>query len=399
MRHILFVDDEAMVLEGLQRMLRSRRGEWEMSFVTSGEGALKLLEAKAFDVIVSDMRMPAMDGATLLTHVRDRFPNVVRIVLTGHTSLEASMRAVPVAHQFLAKPCEPGLLQAAVERACSLNASLDSELLRRAVGDMQELPALPRTYTVLTKALSDPDVSLHQIAEIVERDVAVSAKVLQLVNSPLFGCSRHVATIHTAVSYLGVNVLKDLVLSVESFRLFEDSTTAGGFSPEGLHVHSYLTARIAVRLPIQGHLKDTAYIAALLHDIGILVLMTKLPKHFARVVASVQAEERPMHVVEERLIGVTHAEIGAYLLGLWGLPYGIIESVAFHHAPACVPHQTFDALGAVHVANILAHEIEDSRLEGPHFTHANLDQHYLETLGVTDQLPAWRAIAANAAGM
>jgi HD-like signal output (HDOD) protein len=398
MKHILFVDDEPRILEALQRMLRPRRDEWEMSFAASGEAALNQLETGSFDVIVSDMRMPGMDGAELLTRVRDRFPGVVRILLTGYTSLEASIRAVPVAHQFLAKPCDPGVLQVAVERACSLKALLGSGLVRRTVSEIQELPALPRTYAALTQALADPDVSLNQVAHIVEQDVAVSAKVLQLVNSPLFGAARHVATVKTAVSYLGVNVLKNLVLSVETFRVFGEAEKVEGFSAEKLHEHAHRTARIAARLPTQGHLRDAAYVAALLHDVGILVLMAKLPKHFLRVMAGVREERRPMHVVEESLTGVTHAEIGAYLLGLWGLPFAIIESVAYHHAPMRVPHQGFDSLATVYVANLLAHEIEDSRAGESGLAHAELDSTYLEALGVAEQLPAWRQMAAEVAG-
>ena len=397
MRHILFVDDEPKLLEGLQRMLRSQRNKWEMSFATSGDAALKLLEAAPFDVIVTDMRMPEMDGAALLTQVRDRFPNVVRMVLTGHTSLEASLRAVPVAHQFLVKPCDPGVLQVAVERACSLRALLRSELICNTVGAMQDLPALPKTYGALTSALGNPDFSMEQVAQIVEQDVAISAKVLQLVNSPLFGVSRHVATIRTAVSYLGINILKNVVLSVETFRAFEGGERVEGVSAQALHTHSYLAARIAASLPTEGHLKDAASVGALLHDVGILILMTRLPKHLARVMATVREQKRPMHRVEEELTGVTHAEIGAYLLGLWGLPYAVVESVAYHHNPARVPHQSFDPLATVYVASILAHEIEAASGTGGFLAFDALDMDYLNALGVAGQLPAWREIAKQVA--
>lgn len=397
MRNILFVDDESRILEGLQRMLRPRRDEWAMSFANSGEAALAMLEAAPFDVIVSDMQMPKMDGATLLTHVRDRFPNVVRIVLTGHTSLEASIRAVPVAHQFLAKPCDASVLQVAVERACALKASLSSVTLSRTISQIQDLPAMPRTFAALTKALGEPEASIHQIAQIIERDVAVAAKVLQLVNSPLFGASRHITAVNTAVSYLGVNILKNLVLSIETFNLFGNVAAAGGYPVAQLHQHAHLSARIAARLPTQGHFQDAACVAALLHDIGTLVLMAKLPAQLSQALARAREEKCPVYVAEERLLGVTHAEIGAYLLGLWGLPYVIVESIAYHHAPARVPHRGFDSLAAVYVADTLAHEIEDVIPGWPQYERASPDLAYLEAIGVADQLPAWRAMAAEVA--
>jgi CheY-like chemotaxis protein len=119
---ILFVDDEPRVLDGLRRMLRSRRREWSLHFAMSGDEALEQLAELPFDVIVSDMRMPRMDGATLLGIVQESFPSVIRIVLTGHTEPEGRAHALPVAHQFLTKPCDPFTLQAAIDRARSSGA-------------------------------------------------------------------------------------------------------------------------------------------------------------------------------------------------------------------------------------------------------------------------------------
>lgn len=187
MTRILFVDDEIRILEGLQRMLRPQRKEWEMAFAPGGQAALTMLEASTFDVIVSDMRMPGIDGAALLETVRQKYPSVLRIILSGYTELEASYRAVPVAHQFLLKPCDPDALRAAIERATSLVEVLNSKMLASLVGSLQELPSLPRTYAELRHALSDPDSSIDQVVRIVEQDVAITAKVLQLVNSAFLG--------------------------------------------------------------------------------------------------------------------------------------------------------------------------------------------------------------------
>ena len=111
MRRILFVDDDPRILEELRDMLRPQRHDWEMAFAPSGDAALALMQASPFDVIVSDMRMPGMDGAALLARVRQEYPQVVRIVLSSHTELSTALRVVPVAHQFLAKPCDAEMLR------------------------------------------------------------------------------------------------------------------------------------------------------------------------------------------------------------------------------------------------------------------------------------------------
>jgi len=393
MRRVLFVDDEPRILEGLRRMLRPQRHDWEMAFAPGGEAALAMMEASPFDVIVSDMRMPGIDGATLLCRVREQYPQMVRIVLSGHTEFSTALRVVPVAHQFLAKPCDAEMLRVAIERACHLKALLSDDSIRRTVTALGDLPSLPRTYEALTQALADPDVSLQKVAKIVEQDVGISAKVLQLVNSAFFGLAHSMTNIQSAVSYLGINTLKNLVLSVEIFRAFRPKRGLPGFSLEKLEYHAQLTAHIAARLPVPKHLADIAVVAAMLHDVGKLILAWKLSEHFEKMLAEALGARCPVYKVEVRENGFSHAEIGAYLLGLWGLPYTIVEAVALHHGPNRVPHQNFDAISAVYAANLLAHELEESSSEEPAVYNLENYQEELTMLGVWEMIPKWQAMA------
>jgi HD-like signal output (HDOD) protein len=394
MRRVLFVDDERQFFEGLQRVLRPQRHEWEMAFAPSGNAALALLEASPFDVVVSDMRMPGMDGAALLARVREEYPQVVRIILSSHAELSTALRVVPVAHQFLAKPCDAETLRVAIERACHLKALLHDDSIRRTVGALSELPSLPRIYHALTLALADPDVSLQKIARIVELDVGISAKILQLVNSAFFGVARSVTNVPNAVGFLGTNTLKSLVLSVEVFRVFAPKAPLEGFSLEELQRHARITAYIASRLPVPNHLSDIAMAAGMLHDVGKLIMAWKLPVRFKKLLAEVREEHCPLYKVEEREYGFSHAEIGAYLLGLWGLPYAVVEAVALHHAPNRVPHHTFDAASAVFIANLLARELNSSP-PSPVESEFESNEEYLASLGVQNDIPNWRAMAAE----
>ena len=394
MRRVLFVDDEPQFLTGLQRMLRSQRHEWEMAFAPDGHAALALMEASPFDVVVSDLRMPGMDGADLLARVREGYPQVVRIILSDHTELSTALRVVPVAHQFLAKPCDAEMLRVAIERACHLKALLHDDSIRRTVGALSELPSLPRTYHALTLALADPNTSIQKIAGIVELDVGISTKVLQLVNSAFFGIARSITNIQNAVSYLGISTLKSLVLSVEVFSVFAPKKPLEGFSLEDLQRHARLTAYIAARLPVPKHLADIAMVAGMLHDVGKLVMAWKRPGRFEQLLAEVREEQCPLHKVEEREYGFSHAEIGAYLLGLWGLPYAVVEAIALHHAPNRVPHQNFDAASAVYIANLLAQEL-DSPSPLPWENGLQSNEEYLISLGVEKDIPYWRAMAAE----
>lgn len=397
MKRILFVDDEPNILEALQRMLRPQREEWDMSFANGGQEAVKLLDNGAFDVVVSDMRMPGIDGAALLNLVREKHPAALRFILSGYTELQASFRAVPVAHQFLVKPCDPDALRTAIERATSLVAVLNSRMLAGLVGSMQDLPSLPKSYSELRDALSDPDVSVERIVRIVETDVAITAKILQLVNSAFFGITRDVTQIKTAVSYLGLNILQNLVLSAEVFRAFQPKKPIPGFSVEEFHQHSQTTARIAAKIPVKHQMPGGVVIAALLHDVGKLVIAERSPDHFARALAGVKLDHKPLHVIEEELIGVSHAEVGAYLLSLWGLPYPVVEAVAHHHHPERVPHnKKLDIITVTYAANILAHETAQKKPNGAADLCDEIRPELLTAIGEENSLQEWRRVAEDA---
>lgn len=393
MKRILFVDDDPNILDGLKRSLRSQRGTWEMMFVPSGEAALSAMEEEAFDVVVTDMKMPGMNGAEFLRDVQARHPRCVRIVLSGHADMEATMRSVAVSHQFLAKPCDVETLKGVVDRASGLEALLQ-EPIRDVLGSVAELPVLPRVYKALTRALAKEDVDAREIGEIVEQDVGIAAKILQLVNSSFFGIRRQITDLRQATAYLGVNTIRDLVLSFEMFRQFEGTGEPRGLSIEREQRHSLLTARIAPKLLHDKVGAEQALLAAMLHDVGKLVLATRLADVFEKILQAGAGTEHPFHTVEEETLGVSHAEIGAYLLGLWGMPYPVVEAVAHHHHPARVPGQVaFGVLGATHVADCLARE-HDDRSTVP----VELDDQYLESLGVAERLAEWHEIAAQEAG-
>lgn len=394
MTRVLFVDDETRVLEGLQRMLRSRRHEWEMVFAADGRTALEACEKAPFDVVVSDMRMPGMDGASLLSEVQRRHPDTVRIVLSGHADRAGAARAARVAHQFLAKPTDAAGLTETIERACQLRDTLNQPGLREILGRIGSLPALPTLYMDLIAVLNRPNVQVDEISRIISQDIGMSAKVLQLVNSTMFGISRHVTTLQTAVTLLGVNFISSLVLTAEVFRAYEHRSEHARTSMTGLQRHSLLVADIAASLVSDGRQAESAYIAGMLHDIGRLALMDGLPKEFDEICNTASERDVPLHDIEEELLGVTHTQVGAYLLRLWQLPEAVVEAVAFHHRPSAIGTAAPMIPLAVHVADALAHEVAPEHAVSS-CTPPTLDLECLERMGLLDQLPEWRRIAVE----
>lgn len=392
-KRILFVDDDPNVLQGLQRMLRSMRKEWSMEFATSGLEALEMLGESPFDVVVSDMRMPGMDGAQLLTEIKKSYPRVVRVVLSGQSDQEAILRSVGPAHQYLSKPCDPEVLKATVTRACALHDLLADETLKQLVSQMESLPSMPSLYHELMEELQSGDASMQRVGQIISKDIGMTAKILQLVNSAFFGLPRHVSSPTEAAIFLGIDIVKALVLSLHVFSQFDQSKLRP-FSIDEIQRHSLATGALAKAIAeeqdAEPMIVDHTFMAGLLHDAGKLVLAANLPDQYEDVLVKVGDDDVALHEAERQTFGVTHAEVGATLLGLWGLPDPIVEAVAYHHRPNACVGSTFSPLTAIHVANVLEHESRNRNGTG-----VELDLEYLERLNLADQLSVWREISRS----
>ncbi|MEM9365608.1 MAG: response regulator [Planctomycetota bacterium] len=354
--HVLFVDDEPHVLSGLRRMLRPQRSKWRMNFASTGKEALDVVESDPVDVIVSDMRMPGMDGSELLQRIADEHPSTVRLVLSGQSDHERVMRVIGPAHQFLSKPCESDVLINTIERVRSLCDQLGNESLRGVVARMECMPSLPGLYRALVSELQSDGVSLDRVAALIAEDMAMSAKVLQLVNSSFFGIPVPVACPKQAVAMLGLSLLRPLALMAGVF--VEYGGKASAYSLEDAVDHGLAVATLARRIAAEVGLPtreiDAAYIAGMMHDVGKTVLAINLPDVYQAILQDTQSESIPFWEAESQQLGTTHAEIGAHLLTLWGMPHGIVEAVAYHHSPSSAPHpqtRKLDALAMVHMAD------------------------------------------------
>ena len=337
LKRILFVDDEPNVLQGLQRMLRPMRHEWQMDFVGGATEALAFLERQTVDVVVTDMRMPGMDGVALLERLVERYPRIVRIVLSGHAERESLMRGAAVAHQYLSKPCDPDVLRTKVAQAFALSTLLSDARLNELASRLKTLPTMTTAYQDVRLELESPSASAGRVAAIVERDLSMTAKVLQLANSTCFGSSERVTTCRHAVELLGLETVKGLILSMEVFFRFE----RGGhcwYNVDALTRHSALVSRcaraIAHEQAATPQLLAEAATAGMLHDVGKLVLADALGGEYTDALHEGFGAGHAIWQIEREAFGSSHAEVGAYLLGLWGLPEAVIAAVSV--APSAV---------------------------------------------------------------
>ena len=397
-KRVLFVDDDPDILDGIKRTLDGVWVGWQVAFSTNGQDALKKLDASEFDVIVTDLRMPGMSGSELLAEVLERYPNVVRIVLSGNLEHDLAVRAATTAHQYLVKPCDAATLRATLDAAMRIRSMLLSPKLRRLVSRMTSLPSLPSVYANLVKSLERDDISSRELGEIIAQDVAMTAKILQLANSAFFGLYRYIANPCEAAVYLGVDTIRSLSLSSSVFSAFQNTGVPESFIAQ-LQRHSMTTGAVAHAISKSQNLPkklcDSALIGGFLHDVGKLVLVANYPNEYYSILAVARKEKVPCHEVEWRVFGSNHAEIGAYLLWLWGLPDTVCKSVAYHHKPTACSATSFTAAGAIHVADALQHEMDglpDSAFR------ADLDAAYLSSLNLTGRIAEWTNLCKKHSG-
>ena len=421
MRRILFVDDDPKEIKRLRKMLRSIRHEWEIESAVSGKEALSFMAKSHFDVVVSNMHMQKMDGVELLDTVMEHHPETVRIIHSEHSDKEMILRSVKSAHQFLMKPCSAETMKYTIARACKLQDLLKSETLRKIVAGIKKLPSLPQLYSLIVAEMQSKEASLKKVGHIISQDVSMSAKILQLVNSAFFGLPQKIADPQQATVFLGIDTLKALVLSIHVFSSFTEDSDLFWFSLADMQKRSIMVGRLAKDIAraetADEKVAEEALIAGILHDIGRLIML-KIPEQCRMVMDFIERTGCDLVEAEYTIMKTSHAELGAYLLGLWGIPDNIVEAVAFHHRPSkllddmfIMPGEPsdkdtgkiksedkdsksqlakkllreFTALTAVHVANsLLMQESSPSTTDFPY-----VDMSYLRRLHLTDKLPEW----------
>jgi len=391
---ILFVDDEPRVLDALRRTLRPMHDRWDMRFATGGPEALELAGEKPFHVVVSDLRMPGMDGARLLREVRQRWPGTVRFILSGHADKDMILDTVGPTHRFFTKPCDPDILVQAISRALATLSALHKTEIGPLVSGTITLPTLPELYSQLKDLLSHPETTIEQTASVVSQDVAMSARILHVANSSFFGPRREVTNIAEALKCLGRETAKSIVLTAGVFDQLPENLMSQ-FNVREIETHSMRVGSLAGQIlwtitPGERTIVDDAVTAGLLHDVGKLVLIGSLQAEYGEIWTEASEGETDLISLEEERLRTNHAEVGGYLADLWDLPMQIVDAISCHHEPGKSLNDSFSALTAVHIANVLVHETSDSMTAPP---APPLDRPYVAGLLAMDRLDEWRGLA------
>lgn len=391
---IIFVGQED-VSDDLKLSFETDKKDWSIFFAATGADALAELASHEYDVVITEMQLPDTTATELLRQVQDQFPVAARLVLSATGDQQMVIRSLGVAHQILSKPCKLDVLKRQIANSLAMRAILNNDSLHARIAKIDKLPVLPSVYSQLIQEMQSDNASIHKIAALVRQDVSITARVLQMINSAHFGVSRHVEGVLQAVNLLGLDIVKSLVLAAGVFSQFKESGLQGFLLDEickhsmtvGTSAHHFANA-----FGLSHGQADEALTAGTLHDIGKLILVTNFEQEAQQIAKLAQEKELPLHEAERQILGVSHCEIGAHLLSLWGLSDQVLEAVAFHDAPQSSASPTLNVLAAVHLANALEHD-EHIPNRDPRFTTANID--YLNQVGIGSQLTHLRTLVAT----
>jgi HD-like signal output (HDOD) protein len=383
-----FTGDEAAALQAETGKLNP---QWECWMAPDADGTLKLLKGNPCDVLVVNMPGLAASAVELLKETASVSHKLFRFIVGDVDDQSQVINSIGGSHQFIRRPVEAKDLVKNIQRGLKVDAWLSTDELRALVPRLRRLPSLPSTYFNLLKETESPSATLQGIAAIIARDPVVTARLLQMVNSAAFSLSEKVTNPTEAVGLLGVQTIKSLTLCLQVYGQ-KDEAREAGLSLEVLWEHSLLVAKFARTITLKqtgdDKLADEAFTVGLLHDLGRIVMATNMPREYAAAVTAAREKSSPLHEQETAQFGVNHAKVGAYLLGLWGLPAQYIEATAAHHAPGQTAFSNeFSLLSAVHAANVFAHEM-GGQTDG--LPQPQLDLAYYQTLQLDDQLAIWR---------
>ncbi len=373
----------------LRARLRSLSMKFELQFGSSGDDIRRLAGSAGCDGVIVPIGSEACPEIEFLKEIALQRPGTFRLVRSSERSHLQVLGKDPFTHHVSLDP-EPETWEAILDRCTLMRTWMETPTLKILIGKMKKLPSLPTVYTRVVDELNSPDASLAKVAEIVAEDPVVTSKMLQMVNSSFFGLQQQIVSASDAVMFLGADRVKGLILVARVFSQF-DPITIGRLGLDELWNHSMKTGSYAQSIA-KWEVRDAktagaAFTAGLLHDVGKLMLAGNLPEEYLKVLDVSRAERIPVSVAEQQAFGTTHAELGGVLMGLWGLPLELIQSVGWHHNPTGNGDRKFSVLTAVHAANALASDNPANASRNSGF-----DSGYLASIGLTDRRVQWREV-------
>ncbi len=333
---VLFVDDDSSVLNVIRDTLFQT--EFEIITAQSAHEAIELIEQEHIDLIISDIRMPGMDGIQLLETVKKKWPSIIRVMLCAYNDESTALQSLTngLVTTYFPKPWDTTELKDDIIRLLKIHKTFKNEKMMNLMNRLERLPSLPMLYQYFMNAFHR-EATFEEFADIIKQDVAVATKILHIANSAFYRrLGEPTASIEHAIMTMGLNAVKNIVLAVtlstqkpltnQQVQHFQDIINHSSI----VNKYIQLFYKIKFLKPINSKFNSVG----ITHDIGKIILLQYFPERFEKIKQhQVQNPYMTFYDCELDLgyAGNTHTEIGAFLLNLWNLPQISIEVALFHH--------------------------------------------------------------------
>jgi len=356
---IAFLIENNNFCKWLKKSMKDFKQDHVFLFFENENEVWDAVEDKEIDVIFAEIFMEDFDGLQFFESMRKEHPEIIRILLIDQHDESFVLKAYDCAHQLLDKMTTPNELMYTIDRALRLGKLLANEDLRRIISGLDSLPVMSDTYLRLIRAIQSPHTSFKEIGKIISEDASLTAKILQIANSPIYASHEKITNPMQAAVLLGINTIKALIIFVAVFSRSNTGSILKRDIKKEIENHSFRVAEksreVIAQLSCDKETIDSVFICGLLHDFGKIILL-EIKEEYINMLKTVKDINSTILERERDLFGTTHTEIGAYLLGLWGLPDSIIEAVGNHHNPIQVDEEFVAVVAALHIANVLETE-------------------------------------------
>lgn len=384
-QRLLFVGMESSWFQGVERDLARLEPNWNCQLIADTEQALLALQAEACPTLILSSA-----SAGQLANV-PQTSSLVRIVLCDGKDRGETARWNAAGAHPLPLTTDAAGLAANVRRIARVQEWVAGDGMKKLLAQCRKLPAMPRLYSQVTAELSSPNGSIEAVAQHIAQDPVMTAKLLQVVNSAFFALGREITHPTEAVMFLGAERTRSLILLAGVFTQYE-SVNCPGFSAEQIWNHSLqvgnLARTVAMAETRNAKFAEAAFTAGLVHDMGKLILAANVPAMCVAIEQIHTLKKVTQREAELQVLGTTHAELAAGLMGTWALPLPVLEAVACHHVPTRSADKGFSLLTAVHAANVFADEAGCGT--GGSALPERFDHAYLDQIGMGDRRNDWR---------
>ena len=340
MKILLIDNNDNQLLELKQELHKSRA---QFAHVTGLNAAVSALSQHQFNVVICTAMVDNSKGNAIFEMIAKKFPAIVRILIDSNEQQEQS-----AVHYCFAKPLACQTIIKTITQLSKNNQAITKDIIVKTIANIKVLPSPPKVYMQLNSILKASNTDSQKIAQIIQQDPALTAKVLQFSNNTFATGTKPMMNISDAITKMGIDTLCCIVMTAELFSYKPDIKN---FSILDEQLHSLATAKLAASM-VKQELKQDAMIAGLLHDIGKVVLYEVNEKSTALFFMH-RINDDDNIALENKIFASDHSHVGGYLLHTWGFSYQIIEAVVLHHQPEKLLLKSFGIAQAVYLANIL----------------------------------------------